>query len=389
MTRLKILNFIDYFYPTLGGLEESVYRLSSAEEGLGNHVKIITTNLTNGSERLPPGWFNFNRLKVLRLNSLKFFHTGMEMPLDLSMLRKLLLWCDIFHIHTLHTLYPPFIAWIKRFNRAKKIFAISILAYMFTKTHPSTIVRALGPIYERGMLQFAKHFDVIFVKSGKDKSRLLEEGINPILVPEGVPEYYFKRHDPRLFTEKYGITSKGIILFIGRLHKSKGPHVLQKAFHILTKRGYRDAELVYIGPDDGMKEYLVTASTKYGLNQRVKVLGYVSEAEKLSALEASSFLVLPSIYHYETCPLVIKEGWSKKKPVIASMVGALPDMIKHKVNGLLVLPNNPTSLADAMEVLLSDRHLGKKLGNEGRRNVATWTEIAKMTFGGYLRVMQI
>ncbi len=77
--------------------------------------------------------------------------------------------------------------------------------------------------------------------------------------------------------------------------------------------------------------------------------GFVSEEVKIGALDASSALVFPSISNYvEAFSLAITEAWARGKPVVASAVGEIPYRVRHMVNGLLVLPKNPKTLANAI-----------------------------------------
>jgi glycosyltransferase involved in cell wall biosynthesis len=97
---------------------------------------------------------------------------------------------------------------------------------------------------------------------------------------------------------------------------------------------------------------------------------------KISAIDASTALVLPSISNYvEAFSLAITEAWARGKPVVASTVGEIPYRVRHMVNGLLVPPRNPKALADAILQLIRDRKLGERLGAEGKESVTTWDKV--------------
>ena len=58
-----------------------------------------------------------------------------------------------------------------------------------------------------------------------------------------------------------------------------------------------------------------------------------------------------------------------EKPVVASHVGGIPDLVKHQVNGLLVRPGDVAELTNALEQILSDNVLSSKMGKEGRKRI--------------------
>jgi glycosyltransferase involved in cell wall biosynthesis len=58
-----------------------------------------------------------------------------------------------------------------------------------------------------------------------------------------------------------------------------------------------------------------------------------------------------------------------EKPVVASRVGGIPDLIDEGINGLMVRPGDVKELADALQKLLSDKGLARKMGREGRKRI--------------------
>jgi glycosyltransferase involved in cell wall biosynthesis len=66
---------------------------------------------------------------------------------------------------------------------------------------------------------------------------------------------------------------------------------------------------------------------------------------------------------------VLLEAMAMEKPVVASRVGGIPDLVKHQLNGLMVKPGDVEGLANALEQILSDRALSGKMGKEGRKKI--------------------
>jgi len=84
-------------------------------------------------------------------------------------------------------------------------------------------------------------------------------------------------------------------------------------------------------------------------------------------------LVLPS--RIESVPNVIKEAFFLKIPVVASNVGGIPEIVTHEKTGFLVTPNDPESLANAINRLLENRDYAKKMADaayEFLKNNLTW-----------------
>jgi glycosyltransferase involved in cell wall biosynthesis len=83
----------------------------------------------------------------------------------------------------------------------------------------------------------------------------------------------------------------------------------------------------------------------------------------MTILKASSLLVIPS--RMESIPQVIKEAFYLKVPIVATNVGGIPELIQDNVNGLLVTPENPEQLLEAINKLLDDKESMKRFSEAG------------------------
>lgn len=179
---------------------------------------------------------------------------------------------------------------------------------------------------------------------------------------------------------RFGIKQGSFFLFIGRMHKLKGPHILIKALQYIGD----DVAAVFIGPDAGYLQETISLAGKLGVKNRIHILGYVDEATKIEAIDSTVALVNPSITDsVEVYPGVISEAWAREKPVIASAVGGIPYRVKQHVNGVLVDPSNPKMLADAMLELVNNKGLAKLMGKNGKTEVFSWIEIANKSIELY------
>jgi glycosyltransferase involved in cell wall biosynthesis len=252
--------------------------------------------------------------------------------------------------------------------------------------HPNSLVKLLGPLYGRWtVLRAIRSSDVRLVKSLRDKEMLKSRyGIDAIYVPDGVDEGLLNMpNKAEEFRARYNINDP-FVVYVGRLHRLKGIDVLIKAISIATKEE-PTLTAVIIGPGD-QRPYRELAN-RLEIRKNVIFTGFVSEEVKISALDASAALVLPSISNYaEAYSLAITEAWARGKPIIATTVGEIPYRVKHMVNGLLIPPRNPEALAKAIITLLNDENLRFRLGIEGKRDIFTWNEIISIILNIYYRI---
>jgi glycosyltransferase involved in cell wall biosynthesis len=166
--------------------------------------------------------------------------------------------------------------------------------------------------------------------------------------------------------KKFGLYGRRFILSVGRLVDiEKGFSVLIGAFGLLVNRGY-DLDLVIAG-DGPDKEMLLEYSVKLGVEDRVHFLGSVAR-EYLSGLyEACEVFVHPP--RLEAFGLVILEAISLGKPVVATKIGGIPEIIEDGRNGILV-DGNPSALASGIEMLLSNPRLKEDFAKRSQEIVS-------------------
>ena len=135
-------------------------------------------------------------------------------------------------------------------------------------------------------------------------------------------------------------------LFFGRLSDEKGVDVLLEAWKQLPKIPLK---IVGTGPD----ETKLRTKADWDLLANVEFTGYKSGAELDALIANARCIIVPSVW-YENQPLTILEAFQFGKPVIASDIGAIPDLIERGVNGLLFKPGDSNDLADKVRALWND-----------------------------------
>ncbi|MEO0190024.1 MAG: glycosyltransferase family 4 protein, partial [candidate division WOR-3 bacterium] len=177
------------------------------------------------------------------------------------------------------------------------------------------------------------------------------------------------------------------ILFVGRHVERKGVHILIEAFKLIHKEIPHNLIIVGDGPERKNWEKM---SLDYGLSDRIKFTGWVSKEDLHNYYRTCSFFVLPAIYdkHGDTEGLgvVMIEAMGYSKPVIASNVGGITDVVINGHNGILVKDNDPKELAKAIKELTHNRELYKKLGMNAKKTIDerfNWDKIVSKLIGLY------
>lgn len=154
-----------------------------------------------------------------------------------------------------------------------------------------------------------------------------------------------------------------LLLILGRLElEMKGHAVLLEA---LTRPELAQAHLVVVG-DGPDRARLAALVAQHGLGRRVSLLGHRDDAPAI--LPAADVVVVPS-RNNESSPNVILEAWAARRPVVASTVAGVPELVAHGETGLLVPPDEAGPLAAALARLVDDAALRARLGAAGRREL--------------------
>lgn len=148
------------------------------------------------------------------------------------------------------------------------------------------------------------------------------------------------------------------VLFLGRLGENKGTDTLIKAMQAV-KAKIPGAVLELCG--NGDLEFYKSQARDL---PNIKFFGWINDSERRAALARATVYCLPS--WKEGLPFSILEAMSAGLPVISTPVGSIPEAITHGVNGYLVPPGDPESLADAIISVLKDPSLASRMGAAGK-----------------------
>ena len=169
-----------------------------------------------------------------------------------------------------------------------------------------------------------------------------------------------------------GLNSKGLVVgTVGWLLSIKGPMHLLKAMSNVWE-SHPEVCLIFVGKGD-LEKGLKEEARRIGVWDKVKFLGWRDDIPEI--MQVLDVFVLPSLN--EGMGRVLVEAMAEGKPVVASRVGGILDLIKEGQNGFLAEPGDEKSLAIAIKKLLKDKKMRDEMGKRGRE-IAQGFSVEKM-----------
>ncbi len=177
-----------------------------------------------------------------------------------------------------------------------------------------------------------------------------------------------------LLKKKYGINGE-YILFVGTLQPRKNITRLIEAFSRMDKR--ENLTLIIVGKKGWLYQDILEAPNKFGVEDDVLFLEFVSDEELILLYQKALFFILPSLY--EGFGLPVLEAMSFGCPVITSNVSSLPEAGGDAA--LYVNPNDVMDIKEKMQMLANNKELRFQLKEKGFKQVKkfSWEETAKKT----------
>ena len=350
-----------------GGIVFLAVDLAREISEMGHDVTIYTTDLdfdnsSNKYNKELPRIENFEKFTINRTHvwfSLKLFFINSSMSKQIENDKP-----DVIHTIGLRS-YQSIVAW----KISKKLNIPLIVSDQGgLTTHPflresNPFLRILYKIQNYFIKQIINHATAISAANEYEKEifESLNKNSKIKIIRNGVNlKTLVSKED---FRKKYEINSK-FILFVGRFSKSKGIENLIHALNIIkNEKDFSDICLVIMGVDFGYQQKMEELIKSSDLSENIIVIKNPPREDVISAYGESEFLILPS--QWELSPLVPLESFAFKKPVISTRSHGFPFTVQNNKNGILVEPDNPVELADAIKKLLLDEDLRDRLGISG------------------------
>jgi len=350
-----------------GGIVFLAVDLAREIAEMGHDVTIYTTDLdfSNGPNKFNKELPRLEKIKKFKINrthvwfSFKLFFVNSSMSKQIENDKP-----DIIHTIGLRS-YQSIVAW--RTSKKLKI-PLVVSDQGGLTTHPffnesGLILKILYRIQNFFIKRIISNATVVSAANEYEKEifRNLNKKSKIEIIRNGVNlETLVSK---KIFKEKYGINSR-FILFVGRFSKSKGIENLINALNIIKHEGlFSDVRLVIMGVDFGYEQKMEEMIKKFDLSEKIMVIKNPPRDDVISAYGESEFLILPS--QWELSPLVPLESFAFKKPVISTKSHGIPFTVQDDKNGILVEPENPLKLANAIKKLLLDEGLRNRLGLSG------------------------
>jgi glycosyltransferase involved in cell wall biosynthesis len=178
------------------------------------------------------------------------------------------------------------------------------------------------------------------------------------IIPNGIDLSEYAELPPKgSFKRRFNIPEdKKIILYLGRIHKTKGIDLLIKAYaYLINKMKCKHALLVIAGPDDGYLDDAKALANSLGIYTSVIFTGFISDEDKLKALVDAEVFVTPSFYGF---PLTFLEACAVGTPIVTTILGDKLEWIDNNV-GYVSRPT-PTDLAEAIYRIVFNEELHRR-----------------------------
>ncbi|OGC83400.1 MAG: hypothetical protein A2W07_03245 [candidate division Zixibacteria bacterium RBG_16_43_9] len=285
---------------------------------------------------------------------------------------------DLIHVHW------PFPLGIAGYLGAK--FSQGKLVLKF---YSAELIFALkGPfLFKKILKSIIKKADLVVTNSTYTKTLLQSfyPGIEAEVIPEGFTV------SPRTVKKREEEVKK--ILFVGRLVERKGMEYLIRAIPLVAEQV--EVKLDIVG-DGELRTQLEELSDSLKLKDKINFTGRLGEEELGKYYQGCDLFVLPAIVDHkgdtEGLGMVLVEALSYGKPVIASAVGGIVDIVKDRETGLLVPEKDEKALAQAIITVLKNPSLAEKLASAGYQHIVkyfNWDKIVEKSITLYHRVCQV
>lgn len=369
---MKILLVNTFYYPEVkGGAEYSVKKLAETLQENGNDVVVLAAGNIDKDEvidgiRILRRKFNSLYHSYGKVNKNIFgmaFHRLLDFwnPMNRNVIENVLEIekPDIVHTNNIYEITP--IIWeIAQSYKIPVVHTIRDYYLMCFKTNllkrDNTIcnIPHVGcKIYQCINRKFTDYVDVLTAPSN-------------MMIEEVEKRGFFKKAEHRVVYNACEFNAANVVkkcsnkkindtttfVYLGGFHEHKGIEILLNAFENLDDS---NARLIFAGK--GEKLEAIEEACKR--NRRIQYVGFLNEKETVELLDKCDVLVCPSLWN-EPFGRVILDAYKNGLPVIASRIGALPEIVKDGITGVLVEPGSCSDLEKAMTRFINDNIFLKK-----------------------------
>jgi glycosyltransferase involved in cell wall biosynthesis len=355
---MRVLQVIPYFTPKRGGDVNVCYNISKYLVKHGHHVTIITTNFEFDNEfaenAIDEGIEVISFCCVANI-FLYLISPGMKKWLDVN-LQKF----DVIHMHNFRSYQNNIVhQYAKKYKVPYILQAHGDIPYLNIK---SKLKRIFDIVYGYSILKNANKLMALSKREKNDyvKMNVIQNKIK--IIPNGIDlsEYNILPNRGE-FRKKYNIKNvEKIILYLGRIHKTKGIDLLIEAYSDLVK-DLKESRLVIVGPDDGHLSELKKQTSELGIEDKVLFTGPLFNRDKLTAYVDADVFVTPK---FSGLPVTFIEACACGLPIITTTEG---DDIGWINNVGFIVEYDPCAICQAVFRILQDKNLWSIFNKNGKK----------------------
>jgi glycosyltransferase involved in cell wall biosynthesis len=359
---MRILQVIAYFNPKFGGDVSVCSNLSKQLSERGHQITILTTDF--GFDEKYSKEIEDHGVHVVHCKTLVNFGLFIYSPSIKVWLKENIRNFDVIHTHNFRSYQNNC---IYQFARKSDIpLVIQAHGSVLPLLEKKELKKLYDAVWGAQLLKYASGFIAV---SKKEKQQYLKTGIpgNKItIIPNSIDISEFDTLPDRgIFRENYGIgPDEKIILYLGRLHTSKGINFLVEGFSNLLAIN-KNIKLVIAGPDDGLKSDLVRQVKKLKIEDSVIFPGPLYKNEKLEAIVDAN--ILAYLGTIEIFGLVPFEALLCGTPVIVADDSGCGEIVRERQCGSVVRYGDIQGLVREIATILDDPGAAKKNIHRGQQ----------------------
>lgn len=384
----------EYTPHNVGGLGKHVTDLVPALDAAGIEVHLLTPRIKGGAPTSQEGERTFiYRVEPPFVDPTDFFTTAWQTNLQLQETADRLFekygTFDLIHGHD----------WLVAFagGYLKQRYRVPLVATIHATERgrgrgflPGELPRAINNVewwltYEAWRVICCSQYMIREVReyfeTPTDKIDMIPNGVNVARFDalDGV--------DLSGFRKNYAAPDEKIIFYVGRVVEEKGLRVLIESA-AAVRAGYSKVKFVIAGTGPQLQEFRNLANT-LGQGSHFYFTGFISDEDRDKLYKVADVAVFPSLY--EPFGIVALEAMAAKIPVVVADTGGLSEVVTNHETGIVVFPNNPSSLAwGILHTLHNSGWSDARVNNAYKmvKEMYNWPRIANMTIDTYKRVLK-
>lgn len=400
---MRVLQCVNYFYPSVGGTQLATYHLAKNLAGVGVDVKVVTFNVKQ-LDQLRSGYYSaslprYEEIDEIPVYRFPIFYLGKtrgpqirhKIRISPSAIRMVARENpDIIHFQGANEVLQAIMtSYASTFSRSKTVLTAHGLYAQVELFRKSRFSRLINEMLLGLALRKVNHVIALSKLDLKILSHLKISSNKVSMIPNGVNLSKYQT-STRNVQHLPNTNSSGapFILCVTRIREDKGiEFLIEAASNVISKRP--DVKFLLVGNcPEAYAVKLQRLTKRMNVEKNFVFTGYIPhESDHLLELyRNASVFVLPS--PMESLPLVLLEAMAAGLPIVASRVGGIPDLVTPS-EGILFAPGDVPELASSLLFLLENDEIRAKLGQNAREKAEnySWKRIAQKTVSVYEKLL--